>query len=89
MLMLLATHLHLQHPAGGDGRNPFELPCAASTPAADAFGTGARVRTPLGSWSSSNAALDTVWNFTAYTIVGTSLDVNVDGQVCWPEQGVL
>ncbi len=70
----------VQHLAGGDGRNPFEKPCAASIPAADAFGTGSPIRTPLGSWASSNVALDTVWNFTAYTIIATSLDVNVDGQ---------
>ena len=72
----------VQHASGGDGRNPWELPCAASTPAADAFGSGvpAAARTPLAAWASSSAALDTVFNFSAYTIVATSLDVNVDGQ---------
>jgi hypothetical protein len=70
----------VQHPAGGDGRNPFEKACAHSVPVTDAFGSGSRVQTPLGSWSSSSADLDTVWNFTAYTLIATSLDVNVDGQ---------
>jgi len=72
----------VQHAAGGDGRNPWEIACAASTPAADAFGSGvpAAARAPLARWASSNAALDEVFNFSAYTIVATSLDVNVDGQ---------
>jgi hypothetical protein len=72
----------VQHAAGGDGRNTWEIPCAVSTPAADAYGSGVppAARTPLASWASSNAALDAVFNFSAYTIVATSLDVNVDGQ---------
>ncbi len=35
---------------------------------------------PLASWSSSLGPLDAVWDLCAYTIVATSLDVNVDGQ---------
>ncbi len=36
--------------------------------------------TPLATWASGDPALDTVWAFCAYTIVATTLDVNVDGQ---------
>jgi len=72
----------VQHAAGGDGRNPYERACARSVPAADAWGAGLAPgsRTPLSTWASSSAALDTVLNFSAYTIIATSLDVNVDGQ---------
>ena len=70
----------LQHPAGGDGRNPWELPCATSVPAAALWGAGAPPATPLGAFSSSLPALDAVFNFSAYTMLATALDVNVDGQ---------
>ena len=70
----------IQHAAGGTGRNPWESACAQSTPASDAFGSGSGASAPLGAWSSSAAPLDTVFNFSAYTLVATSLDVNVDGQ---------
>ena len=72
----------IQHPAGGDGANDWEAACSRSTPSAVAYGSAAAAapHTPLGSWSSSSPALDTVFNFSAYTIVSTSLDVNVDGQ---------
>ena len=70
----------IQHPAGGAGINPWEKDCSRSVPAATAFGAGAGPGQPLGAWSSDSAALDAVFNFSAYTIVATSLDVNVDGQ---------
>ena len=72
----------VQHPTGGSGRNPWEHGCSTSVPVAEAFGAAAAAApdAPIGSWASSNAALDTVFNFSAYTIVATSLDVNVDGQ---------
>jgi hypothetical protein len=35
---------------------------------------------PLGSWGSDSAGLDAVWHLCAYTIVATTLDVNVDSQ---------
>ena len=72
----------IQHPAGGDGANPFEHDCSRSTPATTAWGAAgaAPARTPLGAVTSSSSALNTVWSFCAYSIVATSLDVNVDGQ---------
>ena len=70
----------VQHPTGGSGRNPFESACSTSVPAADAFGSGAPAGAQLGAWRSSDSLLDTVFNFSAYTIIATSVDVNVDGQ---------
>jgi hypothetical protein len=72
----------LQHPLGGDGSNPWEHACSASRPAAAAWGAPARAppRTPLGAFASSSPALDTVFNFSAYTMAATAMDVNVDGQ---------
>ena len=70
----------IQHPAGGDGRNPYEEACAASTPAASMWGAGGVPTQPLPTLATSDAALNTVWRFCAYTIIATSLDVNVDGQ---------
>ena len=70
----------LQYPAGGTGRNPWEAACSRSTPAAEAYGSGAPPGAPLGAWASSSAPLDAVFNLSAYTILATSLDVNVDGQ---------
>jgi len=70
----------IQHPAGGVGFNPWET-CAVSTPAAVLWGAApAPPITPLASFSSTSPDLNTVWDFCAYTIVATSLDVNVDGQ---------
>ena len=70
----------IQHPAGGDGHNPFEAPCSTSAPAAALWGSAPVPRTPLATFSSDSAALDAVFSFCAYTIIATSLDVNVDGQ---------
>ena len=72
----------LQHPLGGDGVNPWEHACSASRPAARAWGAPARAppATPLGAFASSSPALDTVFNFSAYTMAATAMDVNVDGQ---------
>lgn len=68
--------------AGGDGRNPWEAACSTSTPASEAFGGLSPPPSPftLGNFTSSNPALNSVWQFCAYTIIATSLDVNVDGQ---------
>jgi alpha-L-rhamnosidase len=72
----------LQHPVGGTGRNPWEAPCSTSTPALELWGNpaAAPAPTPLGSFASSSAPLDTVFNFSAYTMLATAQDVNVDGQ---------
>lgn len=67
----------VQAPFGGDGVNPFELPCARSAPAVPARRDAAQAP---GAFASSSPALDAVWNFTAYTVVATSLDVHVDSQ---------
>jgi Bacterial alpha-L-rhamnosidase concanavalin-like domain len=71
----------VQHPAGGDGTNPFENACSTSTPATSLWGASPPpVKTPIATFQSSLPALDTVWKFCAYSIIATSLDVNVDGQ---------
>jgi len=78
----------IQHPVGGNGVNPWEHPCSTSTPAAVLWGSagsdvvlgGGGPTTPLATFTSSLPALDTVWNFSAYTIAATTLDTNVDGQ---------
>ena len=71
----------MQHAVGGTGVNPWESACATSTPAAVLWaGAPPPPPAPLGSFSSSSTALDRVFAFSAYTIVATSVDVNVDGQ---------
>ena len=67
----------VQAPFGGDGANPFEIPCARSVPLVPARADPALK--PV-AFSSSFPAIDCVFNFTAYTVVATSLDVNVDSQ---------
>jgi hypothetical protein len=72
----------MQHPTHGAHENPWENACSRSVPAAVMWGSGGGDGAPaaLGAFRSSSAALDAVFNFSAYTIVATSLDVNVDGQ---------
>jgi alpha-L-rhamnosidase len=71
----------MQHAVGGTGVNPFESGCSTSTPAAQLWaGAPPPAVAPLGAFASSSAALDAVWRFCAYTIVATTVDVNVDGQ---------
>lgn len=74
----------VQHPFNGNGRNPYEIPCATSTPNIDTYtntstSTGAGAQS-YGWFQSSNAGLDAVFNLTAYTAIATSLELNVDSQ---------
>lgn len=88
--LLQAAAWVLQHAVGGTGLNPFELPCAHSAPTAPLrSATGHRTASndstssaadELITWHSSLPALDRVFNFTAYTIVSTSFDINVDSR---------
>lgn len=72
----------LQHAVGGTGENPFEQPCARSTPVAPAVSRlrSAALSPTFATWQSSSPALDRVFNMTAYTAIATSLDVNVDSR---------
>ena len=66
------------HPLqGGSGVNPFEIACAKSQPLSPPPGPPL---SSIGTFASSSAALDSVFNLTAYTALATSLDINVDSQ---------
>jgi alpha-L-rhamnosidase len=68
----------VQYPFQGTGVNPFETPCAVSTPNLPPP-TNPRPLT-YGTFTSSSPGLDAVFNLTAYTAIATSLDINVDSQ---------
>lgn len=68
----------VQHPFEGTGENPYEIPCAVSTP--NVPPPSARPVATYGQFSSSSPGLDAVFNLTAYTAVSTTLDINVDSQ---------
>ncbi len=70
----------VQHPFSGTGLNPFEKACSTSTPNAPLPPSPPPHASDFGVFSSSNPGLDAVFNFTAYTAVATTLDINVDSQ---------
>lgn len=77
--LLAANAWVVTAPRGGDGVNPYEIPCAKSTPI-----TPGRESNPAtsahASFSSSSPNLDAVWRLCAYSMVATALDINVDSQ---------
>lgn len=72
----------VQHPVGGNGVNPFEVPCARSTPNVVTYEgkSDPQVTQHFGWFESDNKWLNRVFNFTAYTALATALDINVDSQ---------
>ena len=65
-------------PRGGAGENPYELPCAHSTPLTPRRAPPAPPQHAR--FSSSLPALDAVFRLCAYTAVAVALDINVDSQ---------
>ena len=65
-------------PRGGAGENPYELPCAHSTPLTPRRAPPAPRQHAR--FASSLPALDAVFTLCAYTAVAVALDINVDSQ---------